>query len=294
MNQPLAGVPWGPWIGAYIVLTGLASGLTLVTRFLRPADERAATDLEWISGWTSLATLAVCTIILISDLGRPARFFLMVTQFTNAGSLMSWGAKIIALKIGLLAVYLWLLRRRRQALAAGDAMLTGRTTRALYAAVPDAIALVSFALVVYPAFLLSWTWSSPASHNAGSALVYLSSAALLGAAAANLIAMFAPGVSDASDPAMDARGRVTLRYLLGAHIVALGFLMLSLRANDTRVVFDELWHGAWAGACWILVTATGLAVLLTAPVFAGRSRIALSATALVGAAASRYVIFAVH
>lgn len=289
MNQPLASVPWGPWIGAYIVLTGLVSGLTLVTRFLRPDDERAATRFEWISSWTALATLAGCTIILISDLGRPARFFLMVTQFTNAGSVMSWGAKIIALKIGLLAVYLLLLHRRRQALAAGDAMLTGRATRALYTAVPGALALVSFALAVYPPFLLSWTWSSPASHNAGSALVYLSSSALLGAAAASLIATFVP---DVSDLAMTARVRVTLMRFLGAHIVALGFVMLSLRANETRVVFDELWHGASAGACRILVAGTGLAVLFTAPMFAGRRRTALAITALVSAAASRYVIFA--
>lgn len=291
MNQPLASAPWGSWIGAYIVLTGLASGLTLVTRFLRPADERAATGFEWISSWTSLATLAVCTIIVISDLGRPARFFLMITQFANAGSLMSWGAKIIALKIMLLAVYLLLLHKRRQALAAGDAMLTGRATRALYAAVPDALALVSFALAVYPAFLLSWTWSSPASHNAGSALVYLSSGALLGAAAVNLIAAFVP---DVSDLAMAVCARVTLMRLLGAHIVALGFLMLSLRANETRVVFDELWHDSWAVAFRIVVVATGLAVLLTAPMFTGRSRAALTVAALVSAAASRYVIFAVH
>jgi formate-dependent nitrite reductase membrane component NrfD len=168
-------------------------------------------------------------------------------------------------------------------------MLTGRATRALYTAVPDALALVSFALAVYPAFLLSWTWSSPASHNAGSALVYLSSGALLGAAAASLIATFVP---DVSDLAMAARVRVTLMRFLGAHIVALGFVMLSLRANETRVVFAELWHGASAGACRILVAGTGLAVLFTAPMFAGRRRTALAITALVSAAASRYVIFA--
>jgi formate-dependent nitrite reductase membrane component NrfD len=291
VNHPLATVPWGPWIGGYLVLTGLASGLTLVTRFMRPADERAAARLDWISGWTSLATLAVCTIILISDLERPARFFLMVTQFTNAGSLMSWGAKIIALKIGLLALHLTLLRKRRQAMAAGDALLTGAATRAMYGAVPDALALVSFALAIYPAFLLSWTWSSPAAHNAGAALVYLSSGAILGAAATNLLLVFVP---DIGDRMMCARARVTLVRLLGAHIVTLGFLMLSLRANETRVVFDELLHGAWSGSCWILVAATSLAVALSAPVFAGRSRVALSVTAFVGAAASRYLIFAVR
>jgi formate-dependent nitrite reductase membrane component NrfD len=291
VNHPLDGVPWGPWIGTYIVLTGLASGLTLVTRFTRPADERAAIGLEWICSWTSLATLAVCTVIVVSDLGRPASFFLMVTQFANAASLMSWGAKIIALKIALLALYLYLLQRRRQAFTAGDTTLTGRATRALYAAVPDALALVSFALAVYPAFLLSWTWSSPASHNAGSALVFLSSAAVLGAAASNLIVRFVPPLRDRAG---DARARLILTRILGLHAVALGFFLLSLRANETRVVFDELWRGTWTGAGQLLFVATSLAVVLTAPIFAGRSRIALTVAALVGAATCRYVIFAIH
>lgn len=160
---------------------------------------------------------------------------------------------------------------------------------ALYAAVPDVLALVSFALAIYPAFLLSWTWSSPASHSAGSALVYLCSGALLGAAAASIIATFVP---DVSDPAMDARARMALIRLLCAHVVALGFLMLSLRANETRFVFDELWHGTWSGAFLILVT--GVAILLSAPTLAGRSRAAPAITALISAAASRYIIFAAH
>jgi formate-dependent nitrite reductase membrane component NrfD len=287
----LTNVPWGPWIGVYIVLTGLASGLTLVARFMRPPNERAATRVDWIASWTSLATLAVLTIILIWDLRRPARFFLMVTQFANVGSLMSWGAKIIALEIGLLAILVLLLYRRRQALAAGDAVLTGSATRALYAVVPDAVALVSFALAIYPAFLLSWTWSSPAAHNAGSALVYLTSGAILGTAVMNIITMFG---SDTDDPAMDTRTRMALMRLLGAHIVALGFVMLSLRANETRVVFEELWHGAWAGICWIMIGVTTLAIALSAPIFAGRNRVVLSIAAFAGAAASRYLIFAVR
>lgn len=294
MNHPLATTPWGAWIGVYIILTGLASGLTLVARFTRPADERAAADWEWIASWVSLATLGVCAVILVADLGQPVRFFLMITQFANEHSLMSWGAKIIALKIALLGGYLFLLHRRRQAFAAGDAILAGRATRALYAVVPGALALVSFAIAIYPAFLLSGTWSSPASHNPGSALVYLSSGILLGAAVANLIATFAPRVGDPASSRAGGRARLTLVYVLAAHVVALGFFLLSLRMNHTRVVSDELWHGAWAGAGRILFAATGLAVLLATPIFAGRGRAALSAAALVAAAMSRYVIFGVH
>lgn len=289
MNHPLTGLPWGPWIGVYIVLTGLASGLTLVTRFLRPADERAAARLEWISSWTALACLGVCTVILIWDLGQPARFFLMVTQFANAGSLMSWGAKIIALKVGLLVLYIMLLRRRRRALANGDALLADGATRAVYAIVPEALALTSFALAIYPAFLLSWTWSSPAAHNAGAALIYLFSGAILGAAATNLVMVFTP---ELDDPALVARLRAGLVRILAAYSIALAFVALSLRGNETSGVYNELWRGAWAGGVWLLVVSLTASVVLSAPVFGARSRVALSGAALVAAAASRYLIFA--
>lgn len=291
MTQPLATAPWGPWIGAYIILTGLASGLTLITRFVRPTDERTANRLEWIASWGALACLAACLVILVADLGRPSRFFLMVTQLENVGSLMGWGAKLIAAKVGLLVVYLYLLHRRRHALAVGDLAITGRATRALYAGVPDMLAIASFALAIYPAFLLSWTWSSPAAHNAGSALVYLSSGALLGAAAVNLIAA---GVPQVSDPAMDEAARRSVARLLAAHLIVLGFVALSLRANETRRVSDALWHGTWAGAAQLMLVATGAAVVLSLPLFTTRVRVPLSIAALVGAATCRYLVFAAH
>ena len=291
MNHPLASLPWGPWIGAYIVLTGLASGLTLVTRFLRPADQRAAARLEWISSWIALACLGICTAILVWDLGRPARFFLMVAQFANAGSLMSWGAKVIALKVGLLVLYLMLLQRRRRALADGDAVLAGGATQAVYSIVPEALVLVSFALAIYPAFLLSWTWSSPAAHNAGAALIYLFSAAILGVAATSLVIVFTP---ELDDPTLAKRLRASLVRLLAGHSVALGFVALSLRGNETRGVYDELWGGEWARGAWLLVVSVVASVVLSAPAFGARGRVALIGAALVTAAASRYLIFALH
>lgn len=289
MNHPLAEPPWGPSIGLYIVLTGFASGLSLATYLLRPSDERAATRIDWIATWTSLATLAVCALIVISDLRRPARFYLMVTQFANTGSLMSWGAKIIALKIGLLAVYLLLLRRRRRAIAAGDTTLTGRATRAVYAAVPGALAVVSLALAIYPAFLLSWTWSSPAAHHAGSALVFLSSAAVMGVAGSNAVVAIA---GDAGEPSTAARARSALLRMVVAHAVVLGFVALSLQAGDSRSVLDELSRGAWTRACWLLVGSTGIAVALGIPALGDRRGLAASGAAVIAAAACRYVIFA--
>ncbi len=294
MNQPLASAPWGAWIGVYIVLTGLASGLTLVTRFTRSNDARATTELEWACSWISLLVMIICSVILIADLERPTLFFLMVTQMTSLGSLMSLGAKIIALKSGLLVLQLFLLHRRRQALAAGDTTLEGRWTLAVYTAVPEILFLVSFALAVYPAFLLSLTWSSPAAGNPGSALLYLSSAALLGAAAVGLIATLAPRVREAKP---QVRVLWLLPHLLGAQVIALAFLLLSMRGNSTRVVFDALWRGEWAGMLMLSFGATAMAILLamSARLIRGRAvLVSLCVAVLVGAASSRYLIFAAH
>jgi formate-dependent nitrite reductase membrane component NrfD len=291
VNHPLVAPPWGASIGVYIILTGAASGLTLAARWLRPAEDRAGARVEWIASWASLAMLAVCTMILIADLDQPARFYLMVTQFVNTASLMSWGAKIIALKIGLLAIHLVLLHRRRQALAVGDTTLTGRATRAVYTAVPDALALVSFALAVYPAFLLSWTWSSPAAHDAGSALVFLSSSVVMGAAGGNAIVAFA---GPAGDRGAAARARVVLLRLVVAHAVVLGFVVLSLRVGAVAGVLVQLWAGAWAGAFWILIASTASAVVLAIPRLGDRHGLASSVAAVIAAATCRYLIFAVR
>jgi formate-dependent nitrite reductase membrane component NrfD len=294
VNQPLATAPWGAWIGVYVVLTGLASGLTLVTRLLRSNDEQVATAVEWICSWISLAVMVICSVILIADLERPTHFFLMVTQLTSIGSLMSWGAKIIALKLALLALQLFLLHRRRQAFFAGDAMLEGRWTLAFYSVVPELLALTSFALAVYPAFLLSWTWSSPAASSPGSALLYLLSAALLGVATVGLVASFAPRLHVSE---MRARASWLISRLLGAQVIALGFFLLALRGNATRVVFDALWGGRWAGILHLLVGATALALVLAMSARAVRGRavlVALCVAVLAGAATSRYLVFAVH
>jgi ABC-type branched-subunit amino acid transport system permease subunit len=93
---------------------------------------------------------------------------------------------------------------------------------------------------------------------------------------------------------MAGRLRAGVLRLLGAHAVALGFVAVSLRNHDTRAVYEELWRGPPAGICWVLAIATAVGIALSAPMFRTRGRIALSLAALVVAATSRYLIFAVR
>src|SRR5207244_13424852 len=133
---PGAAVSCVPFIGAYVVLGGVAAWMTLVVAWVEREDDRLGLGFAWSSSWLAMAALVLCGVLLTVDLGRPARFFLMLTRFSNPGSAMSVGAKLIALKGFLLALYLYLLYRRRRALATGDADLAPGVTRAAYTVIP--------------------------------------------------------------------------------------------------------------------------------------------------------------
>ena len=136
----------------------------------------------------ALVTLVLCGVLLIVDLGRPARFFLMLTRFSNLSSAMSVGAKLIALKGFLLTLYLYLLHRRRSALAPGDVARAPGVTRAAYAVVPLLLAVASLCLAAYPAILLARTWFAPLAASSGAALLFVTTALLMGAAMATCVA----------------------------------------------------------------------------------------------------------
>jgi formate-dependent nitrite reductase membrane component NrfD len=97
--QPMLEAPWGAIIGVYFVLVGLATGITLLTLWIHPQDDRARVHYEWVTTWVAFMALAAASILLVIDLGQPSRFYLMITSFSNLASPMSIGAKLIALKL---------------------------------------------------------------------------------------------------------------------------------------------------------------------------------------------------
>jgi len=300
---PTVDRPWGALVAAYFVIIGLPSGLALVAWWLA-RRHRAGAVFDRYASWLSFAVLNLVGLLLVVDLGRPSRFFLMLTRFDNLSSPIAVGAKLIAVKTGLLLVAIWAVERHRRlaAAATGSTIVTtggaGGPTRLGDAAEPVVRGLLlaaSFALALYPAAVLSRTWSSPLAQTSGAALLFLSTALLLGAAAAGLLVAAAPARFGLA--ALTAPVRSLLLVLLAGHAVALLFQALGMR-GDPRLdaAVADLTVGAHAWAWWAGVVAVGIAapaaVLLAAP----RSRVALAAAALTtaaGAGTVRYLLFAV-
>jgi formate-dependent nitrite reductase membrane component NrfD len=275
---PLAEAPWGATIGIYLVLVGLASGLTLVSWWVRPEEPRTAARFDWIAAWTALLLMLIVSALLVADLGRPARFFLMVTRFENLDSPMSIGAKLIAAEIGLLGVHLYLIRRRLSALARGDASVAAGLTLLVYSIAPAALALVSFALAIYPAALLSFTWISPLATGSMASVVFLSTAIVMGAAAARLIG------SVPREEAFERQLARTLGFAVCANLAALVFQVAALPSTERALLGHDV---------WMLV-----ALLLSPlPVILVRHRTAMmlgTLVALAGAGLTRYLVFAIR
>jgi formate-dependent nitrite reductase membrane component NrfD len=294
VGHPLPEAPWGSLLGVYLILIGLATGLTLLVQWLRPADAETADTFEWGATWVALAATVACGLILIVDLGRPERFFLMLTRFGSTESVMSWGAKLIALKAGLLLVQLYLLHRRRKERAGGAEVPEDAVTRWVVRAVPGLLVLVSIALAVYPALLLARTWSSPLASTPGVSILFPVTALAMGGAAAALVALVLPG--SAYGELRDRLERVLL-FLLGTQGVLLLFAWVGgLGAGrETARLWAVLLSGESAGLFWAAVVGLVLPGLLLLSMPRNKRALALSAVAtLASAGAVRFLMFSLR
>ncbi|MDF2710282.1 MAG: molybdopterin oxidoreductase, rane subunit [Nonomuraea muscovyensis] len=278
-------LPWGPLLAAYVVLVGLASGLTLVTWWLNRPGGSAAPSIDRYGAWGAMAVLVVISVVLVVDLGRPERFYLVITRFENPASPIAMGAKLIAVKMFLLAVVIYALERRSPARANRVSVVLVRT-----------VVLTSFALAVYPAALLARSWGSPLANSSGSALIFVITALLMGAAAV-LIALSVVRVRSEDLNGFLHRTREALLVLLCAFGISLAFEVLSLAGRPSdRLLLSQLLTGGFAVVFWGVVVTAGIAVpAVGLLVFPGK-RAALVASAvavLTGAATARYLLFAV-
>ena len=280
-NHPLPDAPWGLLLAWYFVLIGLSSGITLITcgqRAWRREARQPATDL--VGAAIALVLLGIAGLLLIVDLGRPDRFFLMLTNFTNLGSPISVGAKLIALKGFLLVTDLYLGARARA--ADGSIRRPGnRMTSLVVGAVTWSLGIVSFALAIYPAIVLSRTWLAPLAATSGAALVFLLTACVMGAAVHLVLAR-----EDA------AALRVGTLALLAGYAVTLAMQALSVTGDEglrTSVVAGSGALALWGSTAVVLGIAAPAAALTVS-----RSRsvhLAAAALILFGSAACRYLFF---
>ncbi|MGQ0842335.1 NrfD/PsrC family molybdoenzyme membrane anchor subunit [Actinokineospora sp.] len=282
--------PWGPLIALYFVLIGLPSGLTLVSCWRTVRWPHVASRTDQAARVVALVALLLVSVVLVVDLGRPERSFLMLTQFGNLGSPIAVGAKLIAVKILLLVLDLYLRHRARG--PGGLARIPAdRRTSMVVGTVTWMLAAVSLALAVYPAAVLSRTWLSPLSATSGAALVYLVTSVLMGVAAHLAIDSLLRVREQAGSLRMPAL------VLLGVHAVVLAFQVVALVGDprlDPAVIATfatasgaTLWWGLSVGV-GVVVPAGGLAIART-----GRGpHIGCATAILVGACACRYLLFA--
>jgi formate-dependent nitrite reductase membrane component NrfD len=292
MNPQLE-APWGLLLAVYFMVIGAASGATLVGGWLRPTDPLLALRLDRHTARLALGLLVLACGLLVIDLGRPERFVLMLTRFSNLGSPIAVAAKLIAVKVFLLGAFVYLLERRRRAWEAGDRLLAPGPTERSFWLVHILLGALSATLAVYPALLLSRTWLSPLTATPGAGVVFLTTALLSGAAWVELFASWAPEAEE------EWRRRVssTLAFLVLAQGLLLAFLLLAADPRLGEPAVAELVAGGAGWTFWGLVVGLGLAVPFLTQLFLPRPRwvsILAAVALLVGAGTTRYLFFTVR
>ncbi|MBW3621384.1 MAG: polysulfide reductase NrfD [Actinobacteria bacterium] len=270
-DQPLLKEPIWIWsVPAYFYVGGVTSGAAIVGAVAQLADRRGLDRLIRRSRWLAGGGAAVSTLLLIIDLGRPARFLNMLRVFrpSSAMSVGSWALAATASAAGASAVLPAVGARRL-----GDAAGLGAGALAPVLGTYTAVLLSDTAVPLWQA-----TRTSLPRFFAASATV----------ATASALELF---------PALDAREEAIARRLGMAAKVAdlVCGEQVQHQADEVARVGRPLHEGA-SGALWRtakLSTATSLAVSLV-PVPA-RWRVArriLSAVlGSIGSLAGRFAVF---
>jgi Polysulphide reductase, NrfD len=179
LTAPLHESPWGAGVATYLVLTGAVSGAALVAPWMTSSAELRGAKRHQELAASALVLFAMSFALLTLDLGRPGRFWTMLSH-ANAASPRSFGVRLLVLEAALTLAWWLLVRRRVAALARGDITLAPGVTATLFLIVPALTWAASLALAVYPAWLLSRTWLAPLSAGGTSFLAFLSSSLMLG------------------------------------------------------------------------------------------------------------------
>ena len=108
---PLQVSEW-PWyyVAVYFFLGGIAAGAYLIAAIADVfGDSKEDAPLIKIGHYLAVILIIICPLLLIADLGRPERFWRMLTQFKwdSPVSLGSWGLLLFGLFAGLSAV-IWM------------------------------------------------------------------------------------------------------------------------------------------------------------------------------------------
>lgn len=176
--------PWGALIGIYFGLAGVIGGLPLIAASVLRSDGHSllARDTKRTVLAVCGGAIAVAALLLVLDLGRPGRFYLMVTEF-SATSPISVGAKLLALD-GYLTAALWFLYTR----ASGSSQPEANAKPSRVLRVLEALALfVSLSIAIYPALVAGASYHSPLARLPGSTVLFIVTALIMGAGALSVV-----------------------------------------------------------------------------------------------------------
>lgn len=252
---------WTPEIPVYLLMGGVAGGSAALAALAEAAGNEQLARRAWAN---ALAAVTVSPVLLISDLGRPARFFNMLRMF-KVTSPMSVGSWILAAS-GMTTT-----------LAAADAW-TGLVPAGIGRPARVASAVLGLPLGTYTAALLANT-AVPVWHESRTMLPFVfasASAATAGAAAL---------VTTPAGAAAPAR-----RLTVGGGAASLVLMQaMEHRLGDLKQAYRTGRAGALKRAS-VVLTAAGAGIAAAA----GRRRlgaVAGGALVLAGAACERFSIF---
>jgi len=276
---------WPFLIDVYFFLGGLAGGAFVIATVALLVDAVRYRDVARIGYYLAFVALLPCPIILIVDLGVPARFLNMMMRF-NVLSPMSMGAWALAgfgLCAFLAALFTFLEDTRRREYTGGKKL------------VGVVGAFFGFFLAAYPGVLLGATaqpfWTN--AHALGA--LFLAVGASSGAAA---IALLLGLTGNRSPHSMAALRLITVLALL-VQLLSVVVFVVSVQASGSMkatAALAMLTSGPLSVLFWSAIVVGSLVPLLMGFMGMKRSSLGLTAVAsilvLVGGFLVKYVIMA--
>ncbi len=110
---PLAGSPWGAYIGNFVWFVGIAHGGIAVSAVVRILKMESYRSIARMAELLTIVTLMMAGLSIVIDLGRPDRIFNMILYYGEraAVSPLVWDFTVILLYFSLSVSYLYLTMR---------------------------------------------------------------------------------------------------------------------------------------------------------------------------------------
>jgi formate-dependent nitrite reductase membrane component NrfD len=176
-------VHWKWLVVGYFFLGGISGGSAFIAAAARLAGGRSAAPIARIATAVSFATLIVCPVLLILDLGRPKRFLNMLRVFRptspmsmGTGGLTAFGL-VSTISAGLEALIAWQGTRPTRCLAAARSIVSALCgALGLFVAGYTGVVLASTAVPIWSKQpkLLGPLFLSSAMTSAGAAVSLIS------------------------------------------------------------------------------------------------------------------------